>query len=132
MDGKSRLIAGAMSGTSADGVDVALVRVEGRGLQMSVCLLHEHHRAYPAQLRESIGKIRRDGAAPLAVLAEMGREISLCHAAAVNEALLAANFGAGLWMRWRRMGRRFFMSRRCTIQWLDPALVAAETWGRWW
>ena len=43
MPSTERIIAGAMSGTSADGVDVALVRITGRGTSMTAQLLHHHH-----------------------------------------------------------------------------------------
>ena len=49
-----RLIAGAMSGTSADGVDVAIVAVDGRGLGMTARLLHYHMRPYDSHLRATI------------------------------------------------------------------------------
>src|SRR5438034_731366 len=39
MQASSRNIAGAMSGTSADGVDVAIVAVAGRGLDMTAPLV---------------------------------------------------------------------------------------------
>ena len=79
---RSRILAGAMSGTSADGVDVALVRVSGRGLDMRCELLAHHHRAYPAELRGKVFAMRGDddaGASKnvLAQLAQIGREISL-------------------------------------------------------
>jgi len=126
MSDNGRLIAGAMSGTSADGVDVALVRISGSGLKMTARLAHWGHRAYPAELRRGIGRIRADGAVKLSELAEMGREISLCYAAAVNEALVAAGFNAGNLAGVAAHGQTIFHDPPQTIQWLDPALVAAE------
>jgi anhydro-N-acetylmuramic acid kinase len=122
----SRLIAGAMSGTSADGVDVAIVRVTGRGVGTSAKLLHWGHRSYPAQLRGGIAEIRKAGGAKLAELAEIGREISLCYAAAVNEALVAAGVNAGELAAVAAHGQTLFHDPPMTIQWFDPSLVAAE------
>src|SRR5215212_6001961 len=88
---RERLIVGAMSGTSADGVDAAVVSVAGRGATMSARLLAHRHRPYPEPLRRSIFSIR-GGDAPvrLADLARCCREISACYAGAVSDALAAA------------------------------------------
>lgn len=126
MGENSRIIAGAMSGTSADGVDVALVRVRGRGLEMSATLLKWHGRAFPGELRETIATIRLGHATPISVLAEVGREISLCYAAAINEAMLAANLSAGDLTAVAAHGQTLYHDPPTTIQWLDPSLVAAE------
>jgi anhydro-N-acetylmuramic acid kinase len=127
---EERIIAGAMSGTSADGVDIALVRINGRGLEMSATLVKWHSRAFPGVLRDAIVNIRSGRAIPISVLAEVGREISLCYAAAVNEALVAAGLGAGDLtgdlVGVAAHGQTLFHDPPTTIQWLDPALVAAE------
>src|SRR5205823_6362387 len=90
------MIAGAMSGTSADGVDVAVVAIRGRGLDMTAQLIHHHHRPYNEQLRREIFAFRGDEVRGdfLARLAKLGRDISLTYAAAVNEALSAASMSA--------------------------------------
>src|ERR1700677_611765 len=90
MDGKPRIIAGGMSGTSADGLDVALVRITGRGMEMSAELLRWHGRPYPSDLRETISRVRMGEKTAIASLARIGRQISLCYAAGINEALLIA------------------------------------------
>src|SRR5438105_3101504 len=90
-----RRIAGTMSGTSADGVDVALVIVRGRGLGMTARLERHHHRPYDADLRRRIFAVRGTGAVPLAGLARLGRSISLACAEAVNEALAAEGWQPG-------------------------------------
>src|SRR2546423_1184383 len=94
MDPPLRMIAGAMSGTSADGVDVAIVRISGQGLAMTPTLVHHHFRAYEDSLRQRIFAIRRDGAASLGDLAQLAREVSLAYAAAVMEALRAARLAS--------------------------------------
>jgi anhydro-N-acetylmuramic acid kinase len=126
----SRILAGAMSGTSADGVDVALVRVSGRGLDMRCELLAHHHRAYPADLRAKVFSLRDDAKTVsknvLAQLAQIGREISLCYALGVNEALVAANMSSNDLAAIAAHGQTLYHDPPDSIQWLDPALLAAE------
>src|SRR3954463_13845781 len=79
-----RLFVGAMSGTSADGVDAALISVSGRGAAMSCRLLRHLHVSYPAALKHEIFGIRETGATELRALGRIAREISLAYVAAVN------------------------------------------------
>jgi anhydro-N-acetylmuramic acid kinase len=123
---RTRLIAGAMSGTSADGVDVAIVRITGSGLEMTANLIHHHHRAYDASLRQAIFDIRAGGIVTLSELARVGREISLTYATAVNEALTGASLNAGQLDAIAAHGQTLFHDPPNTLQWFDPALVAAE------
>src|SRR5690349_15633377 len=91
---QTRLIAGTMSGTSADGVDVVIGRIEGTGLNVSACVVRHHHRPYPSDVAASILKLREDGHTTLGEMAELAREISLIYAAAVNEALVGAHLAS--------------------------------------
>jgi anhydro-N-acetylmuramic acid kinase len=118
-----RLIAGAMSGTSADGVDVAIVRIAGRGLAMTAQLLRHHHRPYDSHLRRRIFAVRQENAVSLAELASLARDISQCYAQAVN----AAADGLGPLDAIAAHGQTLFHAPPLTIQWLDPALLAAQT-----
>jgi anhydro-N-acetylmuramic acid kinase len=47
-------VIGMMSGTSADGIDVALAQVSGAPLSISAKLERHHHAEFPARLREDI------------------------------------------------------------------------------
>jgi len=76
---EERLIAGLMSGTSADGVDAAIVRLRGSGRSIHVETLGFEHVAYDAALREAL--LRNAEAATSSV-----REIALL------DALLARRF----------------------------------------
>lgn len=116
-----------MSGTSADGVDVAVVRVTGRGAEMSARLIHHHARPYPADLRSRIFAVRSGGVASLGDLAGLARSISLEYAGAVNECLTAAGLHADDVVAVAAHGQTLFHDPPDTIQWLDPALVAART-----
>ena len=48
------LVAGVMSGTSADGIDVAVVRLMGRGFRTRFQLLSHKHFEYPATVRRAV------------------------------------------------------------------------------
>ncbi|HEY2585156.1 MAG TPA: anhydro-N-acetylmuramic acid kinase [Tepidisphaeraceae bacterium] len=122
----SRLIAGAMSGTSADGVDVAIGEIEGRGLDMTARLVHHEQHPYSEDLRRAIHAIRERGEAKLSELARCAREISLHYAVAVRQALALANLTASDLAAVAAHGQTLFHDPPNTIQWLDPALLAAE------
>ena len=122
-----RLIAGAMSGTSADGVDVAIVGVDGRGLGMTAAILQHHHESYVRELRERILSIREGGPLDLGVLAGIGRAISLTYASAVFGAMEAAGLQLGALTAIAAHGQTLFHRPPDTIQWLDPAFLASET-----
>ncbi len=126
MVNESRLIVGAMSGTSADGVDVALVRITGRAGAMAAKMLHHHFVAYDGALRRRIFQIRGDAEVALKELAALGRDISLTYARAVNEALAAMKIASDELSAVAAHGQTLYHAPPDTIQWLDPALIASE------
>jgi anhydro-N-acetylmuramic acid kinase len=127
MTESDRLMIGAMSGTSADGVDAALVRVSGRGREMKCKLLATHHRPYDPILRRAILDLRTAGSGTLPNIAWICREVSIFHAAAVNELLLSADVTSGQIAAVAAHGQTVFHDPPDTLQWLDASLVAAET-----
>ena len=122
----TRLIAGAMSGTSADGVDVSIVQVSGRGPEMTARLVCHEHQRYPRELRRAILDTRASGAADLAHLARMGREIAVIYAHAVNAAAKAAGVDPGRLDAVAAHGQTLFHRPPDTMQWIDPAVLAGE------
>jgi anhydro-N-acetylmuramic acid kinase len=48
------IVAGVMSGTSADGIDVALTRIQGRGFNLKIKLLAHEHFPYPKGVRAAV------------------------------------------------------------------------------
>jgi anhydro-N-acetylmuramic acid kinase len=62
---EEKLVVGLMSGTSADGVDAALVRIRGHGLATRIEPLAHRTTAYPARLREAILAAPERGVAEL-------------------------------------------------------------------
>lgn len=48
------IVAGVMSGTSADGIDVALVNISGQGRSLRLRLIAHEHFSYPSRVREAV------------------------------------------------------------------------------
>jgi anhydro-N-acetylmuramic acid kinase len=121
------LFIGAMSGTSADGVDAALVSVAGRGTAMSCRLLRHLHVSYPTALKQEIFSIREAGVAELRVLGHLAREISVAYVTAVHLLLEGIPSAKPEVQAIAVHGQTLFHDPPTTIQWIDPALIAAET-----
>ncbi len=122
-----RLILGAMSGTSADGVDVALVEVRGRGVEMSARLRHFASLPFDEAMQHRIAAARSGPAITLAELARLGRDLSLAYATGAQIALRQAGVDATQISGYACHGQTLYHAPPDTIQWLDPALVAAIT-----
>jgi anhydro-N-acetylmuramic acid kinase len=122
-----RFLCGAMSGTSADGVDAAVVGITGRGRAMTARFIAHCHEPFDESLRQRIWTIRQNGKVILAELAAVGREISLKYATAVVAVLSSAGMDSAQLEAIAAHGQTLFHAPPLTIQWFDPALLAFQT-----
>jgi anhydro-N-acetylmuramic acid kinase len=67
----SMLVMGMMSGTSADGIDVALARISGAPPKLSVKLEAHHHVAFPTAVREAILRLANGSPTPTAEISQL-------------------------------------------------------------
>jgi anhydro-N-acetylmuramic acid kinase len=79
------IVAGVMSGTSADGVDVAMVRVLGRGFNLRFELLGHRHFAYPRSVRDAVLAAMNSARASVADLARLNFLLGELYAEVVNK-----------------------------------------------
>jgi 1,6-anhydro-N-acetylmuramate kinase len=79
-----------MTGTSLDGLDVALVRITGRGLAMTADLLH-HHAAPLGNLADTLRPLADSRPAPAADFNRAARSLGELHADTVADLLAAAD-----------------------------------------
>ena len=77
-----------MSGTSADGVDVAMVRVLGRGFNLRFELLGHEHFAYPRPVRDAVLAAMNSTRARVADLARLNFLLAELYAEAVRKTRL--------------------------------------------
>lgn len=129
------IVAGVMSGTSADGVDVALVRVaptRGSFWPKLTLLAHEGFR-YPAALRRTVLAAMNSNSTTTAELAHLNWRLGIAYAESVKAAVarhklnidLIGCHGQTLYHQARAAayaGRRF----ACTWQAGEGALIAAR------
>lgn len=122
----SRLLAGAMSGTSADGVDVAIVAVRGRGLSMRAKLLATAASVFEPHFRDDIQRLRSAGGGSFTSLCRVGRRLVEHYADAVRRACLHAHATPAELAGVAAHGQTLFHQPPDSIQWFDPALLAFQ------
>jgi len=77
-------VAGVMSGTSADGIDVAVVRIAPEKMRPKLTLLAHEHFAYPAALRSAVLAAMNARSMATAELARLNWRLGLAYADAVR------------------------------------------------
>src|SRR5690606_24150864 len=83
----ARLIVGLMSGTSLDGLDIALCRIAGSGSNTSLELLRFDTKGYTDDFRNRIRQVFAQRTVDQQVLCGLHPLIGQVHGALVNEAL---------------------------------------------
>ena len=87
MSAKTMTVAGIMSGTSADGIDVAVVRIAPGKLRPRLTLLAHEGFPYPATLRRKVLAAMNAQSTSTAELARLNRRLGLEYADAVKTTL---------------------------------------------
>jgi anhydro-N-acetylmuramic acid kinase len=85
---RAMTVAGIMSGTSADGIDVAVVRIEPRGQRPGLALLAHEGFPFAAPLRRAILAAMNASTTSTAELARLNWRLGLAYADAVNATLV--------------------------------------------
>ena len=127
------IVAGVMSGTSADGIDVALVRIAPGKPQPKLTLLAHEGFAYPRALRAAVLAAMNATTTSSSELARLNWRLGIAYTDAVKAALarhrvkldLIGCHGQTLYHQPRSAS---YASRRFTCTWQagEPAVIAAE------
>ncbi len=122
-----------MSGTSVDGIDVALVRVQGRGINSKLELLSHFHIAYPNAVRRAVLAAMNASAASVADLSRLNFVLGELYATAVLKAQQQANVQCELvgchgQTLYHQGSAQPFLGKRiaCTWQTGEAAMIAAK------
>jgi anhydro-N-acetylmuramic acid kinase len=128
------IVAGVMSGTSADGINVALVRIQGRGLRSRFELLAHYEFPYPANVRRAVLATMNAGSASVAHLSRLNFLLGELYADAVRAAQRRARLECELvgchgQTLYHQGSPALFLGRRvaCTWQSGEGAIIAAKT-----
>src|SRR5579883_526938 len=122
-----------MSGTSADGINVALVRIQGRGFRSRLELLAHYPFPYPAEVRRAVLAMMNAGAAHVADLARLNFLLGELYANAVRTSQRRARLECelvgchGQTLYHQGVAEPFLGHRvACTWQSGEAALIAAK------
>ncbi len=120
--GRPRLVVGTMTGTSIDGLDVALVRVDGRCLALRATLLRHESADFPAALRRSLRSAAEQSPMTAGEFASLAGEFAGFHAAVIDGLLRSAACAADLIVA---HGQTVFHAPPVSWQLLQPAPIVA-------
>jgi anhydro-N-acetylmuramic acid kinase len=87
MSAKSMTVAGIMSGTSADGIDVAVVRITAEKLRPRLALLAHEGFPFPATLRRAVLAAMNAASTSTAELARLHWRLGIAYSEAVQAAI---------------------------------------------
>jgi anhydro-N-acetylmuramic acid kinase len=80
------IVAGVMSGTSADGINVALVRIQGRGFRSRLELLANYEFPYPTEVRRAVLRAMNAKSAAVADLSRLNFLLGELYAKSIQAA----------------------------------------------
>jgi anhydro-N-acetylmuramic acid kinase len=127
------IVAGVMSGTSADGINVALVRIQGRGFRSRLELLAHYQFPYPAEVRHAVLATMNATTARVADLARLNFLLGKLYAGAVRTAQRRARLACelvgchGQTLYHQGVAQPFLGHRvACTWQSGEAAVIAAK------
>jgi len=134
---KSRLCIGLMSGTSMDGIDAALVNIEGSGAGCKISIPGWINKAYPDGLREKMLTAIGSDSISLSDLSQLNFLLGELFAEAVLELLqtfgfkpedadLVGSHGQTVWHN-PKAQRLFGRNIRSTLQLAEPSVISART-----
>jgi len=130
---KSMVVAGVMSGTSADGIDVALVRIGLTQGKTRIKLLAHHAVKYPASLRRAVLAAMDAKQSSTAELARLNWRLGMAYAEAVKAAVQKYKakvdlIGCHGQTVYHQAKAAAYAGRKlaCTWQLGEPGLIAAE------
>lgn len=134
---KTRLCIGLMSGTSMDGVDAALVRITGSGLNTKLTLIDWQTYPYPRGLKEQLLECIASDSIALSALSQLNFLIGELFADAVEKLLekcgikstdvdLVGTHGQTVWHNpeWEKIFNKQICS---TLQIGEPSVIQART-----
>lgn len=130
---KPMIVAGVMSGTSADGVDVALVQIAPGRARPAVTLLAHEGFAYSAPLRRAVLAAMNAPTTSTAELARLNWRLAIAYAEAVRAAsakrrILPQLVGCHGQTLYHQGAASTYLGRKfaCTWQAGEPAVIAQE------
>ncbi len=127
-------IAGVMSGTSLDGIDVALVHIEGSGVDSKIELIHFTTVPFCNDMKNEIQQALSIETSNVQLICSLNFKLGLCFANAVKEVCKEANFplrqldligshGQTIYHQPKQEGNII----SSTLQIGEPAVIAYET-----
>ncbi|MDI6676828.1 anhydro-N-acetylmuramic acid kinase AnmK [Bacillus wiedmannii] len=127
-------IAGIMSGTSLDGIDVTLVHIEGSGVESKVKLIHFITVPFCNDMKNEIQQALSIENSNVQLICSLNFKLGLCFANAVREVCKEANFPLGQLNLIGSHGQTIYHQPKhdgnmipSTLQIGEPAVIAYET-----